>query len=105
LPLALFLLPPVTLAYCPLAVLPLPPVKLAFRPKALLFVPPLTLNYLDELSTFKYPLHKYKARYLADNKDFINAYVMMADLKSKANQFWTTEDQILLENYQELAKK
>jgi DNA-binding winged helix-turn-helix (wHTH) protein len=64
-----------------------------------------TMNYLDELSTFKYPLYKYKARYLAFNNDFINAYVMMADLKSKANQFWTIEDQILLESYQELAQK
>ncbi len=64
-----------------------------------------TLNYLDELSTFKYPIYKYKAQYLAYNKDFVNAYIMMADLKSKANEFWTTNDQILLEQYQELAKK
>ena len=63
-----------------------------------------TMNYLDELSTFKYPIHKYKAQYLAYNKDYINAYVMMADLKAKANEFWTTQDQITLEEYQQLAQ-
>ncbi len=64
-----------------------------------------TMNYLDEISTFKYPIHKYKAQYLAYNKDYINAYVMMVDLKSKANEFWTTNDQIFLEQYQQLAQK
>jgi DNA-binding winged helix-turn-helix (wHTH) protein len=64
-----------------------------------------TMNYLNELAIFKFPIHKYKAQYLVDQKEYANAYVMMADLKSKANQFWTTNDQLLLENYQELAKK
>lgn len=62
-----------------------------------------TMNYLDEIAIFKYPIHKYKAQYLADKKEYTSAYVMMEDLKSKANQFWTTDDQILLEKYQELA--
>ncbi len=62
------------------------------------------LNYLDELTVFKYPIHKYKAQLLAYNKDYINAYVMMSDLKSKANEFWTTQDQIKLEEYQQLAQ-
>ncbi len=64
-----------------------------------------TMNYLDEIAIFKYPIHKYKAQYLADKKEYTSAYVMMEDLKSKANQFWTTQDQILLEKYQELAKE
>ena len=64
-----------------------------------------TMNYLNEIAIFKYPIHKYKAQYLADKKEYTSAYVMMEDLKSKANQFWTTEDQILLEEYQEMAKK
>ena len=64
-----------------------------------------TMNYLDEISTFKYPINKYKAQFLAFNKDYINAYVMMVDLKSKANEFWTTKDQILLEGYQQLAQE
>ena len=58
-----------------------------------------TMNYLDEIAIFKYPIHKYKAQYLAYNKDYIDAYVMMEDLKSKANQFWTTQDQLQLEEY------
>jgi DNA-binding winged helix-turn-helix (wHTH) protein/tetratricopeptide (TPR) repeat protein len=64
-----------------------------------------TMNHLDELSTFKYPMDKYKAQYLAFNKDYINAYVTMADLKSKANEFWTTQDQMKLEEYQQLAQQ
>ncbi len=63
-----------------------------------------TMNYLDEIAIFKYPIHKYKAQYLADRKEYTSAYVMMEGLKSKANEFWTTDDQILLEQYQELAK-
>ena len=63
-----------------------------------------TMNYLDEISTFKYPIDKYKAQFLAFNKDYINAYIMMVDLKSKANEFWTIKDQILLEEYQQLAQ-
>jgi len=63
-----------------------------------------TMNHLSELATFKYPILKYKAQYLAANNDYINAYVMMMQLKGKANQFWTTKDQILLEEYQQQAK-
>lgn len=64
-----------------------------------------TMNYLDEIAIFKYPIYKYKAQYLADSKDYISAYVMMQDLKGQANQFWTVQDQILLEEYQNLAQK
>jgi hypothetical protein len=64
-----------------------------------------TMNYINEIAIFKYPIHRYKAQYLALTNDYINAYVMMVDLKSKAHEFWTTNDQLLLENYQELAKK
>lgn len=63
-----------------------------------------TMNYLNEISLFKYPIHKYKAQYLAHKKEYRKAYVMMEDLKSKANQFWTTKDQILLEKYQQMAQ-
>ncbi len=64
-----------------------------------------TMNYLDELSTFKYPMDKYKAQYMAYNKDYINAYALMAELKPRSNEFWTTQDQIKLEEYQELAQQ
>lgn len=63
-----------------------------------------TMNYLDNIALFKYPINKYKAQHLARNNNFINAYAMMVDLKSKANQFWTTQDQLLLEKYQELSQ-
>ena len=64
-----------------------------------------TMNYLDELSTFKYPMDKYKAQYLAYNKDYINAYTLMAELKAKSNEFWSTQDQMKLEEYQQLAQQ
>ena len=60
-----------------------------------------TMNYLDEIATFKYPINIYKAQNLAFNKDYINAYLTMVELKSKSNQFWTSKDQNLLEQYQE----
>lgn len=64
-----------------------------------------TMNHFDELSTFKYPIHKYKAQYMAFNKDYINAYALMSELKPKSNEFWTTQDQIKLEEYQQLAQQ
>ncbi len=60
-----------------------------------------TMNYLSEIATFSYPINKYKAQYLAFKMDYVNAYLMMVDLKSKANQFWTASDQLLLEHYQQ----
>lgn len=58
-----------------------------------------TLNLLEEISVFKYPVLKYRAMESAKNHDLITAYALMVDLKSKANQFWTTEDQLTLESY------
>lgn len=62
-----------------------------------------TMNYLDEIAVFKYPIHKYKAQYLAYRKEYSSAYVMMEHLKSKANQFWTSQDQLQLESYKQLS--
>lgn len=58
-----------------------------------------TLNLLEELSVFKYPVLKYRAMESANNHDLTTAYALMADLKSRANQFWTIEDQLTLESY------
>ena len=59
-----------------------------------------TLNRIQEITNFKYPIHKYRAKYLAHKNDFINAAILMKELKPKAREFWTDRDQILLEEYQ-----
>ncbi len=58
------------------------------------------VNRIQELTTFDYPILKYRAKYLAYKKDYINAVILMQELKPKARGFWTIDDQLLLEQYQ-----
>ena len=60
-----------------------------------------TLNQIQELSTFDYPILKFRAQYYAYENDYINAAILMQELKPKAREFWTVDDQLLLEKYQE----
>jgi len=59
-----------------------------------------SMNYFSEISSFNYPLQKYQAQYQASINKPIYAYTLMKELKTKAKQFWTTKDQLLLEKYQ-----
>ncbi len=60
-----------------------------------------TLNQVQELTTFDYPILKYRAQYHAYQDDFINATILMQELKPKAREFWSIDDQLLLEKYQQ----
>ncbi|MCF6287743.1 MAG: hypothetical protein L3J53_00715, partial [Proteobacteria bacterium] len=59
-----------------------------------------TINRIQEFTTFDYPILKYRAKYFAYKKDFINAAILMQELKPKAREFWMVDDQLLLEEYQ-----
>ncbi len=64
-----------------------------------------TLNLLQELATFDYPILKFRAQYRAYKNDYINAAILMQELKPKAREFWTVNDQLLLEDYQEKSQQ
>ena len=59
-----------------------------------------TTNRIEEISGFDYPILKYRAQYLAAQKDFLNATILMQELKSHAREYWTHKDQLILETYQ-----
>ncbi len=59
-----------------------------------------TINRVQEISTFDYPILKFRAKYFAYQEDFFNATILMQELKPKAREFWSNDDQLLLENYQ-----
>lgn len=63
-----------------------------------------TVNRVQEISTFGYPILKFKAKYFAYQKDFLNAAILMQELKPKAREFWTIDDQLLMEEYQQKAQ-
>ncbi|MCF6289193.1 MAG: winged helix-turn-helix domain-containing protein [Proteobacteria bacterium] len=62
-----------------------------------------TLIQVNEIAVFEYPIVKFRAQLLAFKKDYINAVMLMQDLKPKAREFWSIEDQLLLEKYQQKA--
>ncbi len=63
-----------------------------------------TLNRVQELVSFDYPILKFRAKYFAYKKDFLNAVILMQELKPKAREFWNIDDQLLLEEYQQKAQ-
>ncbi len=59
-----------------------------------------TLNRIQELTSFQYPTLKFRAQYFASQNDFLNAAILMRELKPKAREFWSIGDQLLLEKFQ-----
>jgi len=62
-----------------------------------------TLIQVNEIAVFEYPIVKFRAQLLVFKKDYISAVMLMQDLKPKAREFWSIEDQLLLEQYQQKA--
>ena len=60
-----------------------------------------TLNKMLELPGFDYPVMKYQAQLQAHNNKYIEASATLFELKGHAGEFWTAEDQLLLESYQQ----
>ena len=58
------------------------------------------LDRLDSRDGFVYPHKKFKAQWLAHENKMIQAITMMSELKAQAKDFWTPEDQLLLESWQ-----
>ncbi len=59
-----------------------------------------TLNQLQALTHFDYPVLKFRAQNHFSKNEFIKANALLEQLKSTANDFWTADDQLLLEEYQ-----
>ncbi len=58
------------------------------------------LDRLADRDHFAYPFNKFKAQFLAHQNKLIQAISLMSELKAQANDFWTAEDQLLLESWQ-----
>ena len=58
------------------------------------------LDRLADREHFAYPFNKFKAQLLAQQNKLIQAISLMSELKAQANDFWTPEDQLLLESWQ-----
>ncbi len=59
-----------------------------------------TLDRLEANTQYDYLFFKLKAQFLAREDKFLNAAMLMQENKLKANQLWSPEDQLLLEQYQ-----
>jgi DNA-binding winged helix-turn-helix (wHTH) protein/tetratricopeptide (TPR) repeat protein len=64
-----------------------------------------TINRIQELTSFSYPVQKYQARYYAAQNEYLNASILMRELKSKSREFWSHNDQLELEEYQRQVNK
>ncbi len=57
------------------------------------------LNQINYINPFPYPYLKHKAK-LAELKDnYFEASTLMQEMKNTSNQWWNTQDQILLDSY------
>ncbi len=59
------------------------------------------ITRLEANTDYDYLFFKLKAQFLAREKRFMDAAMLMQENKLKANQLWKTEDQLLLEQYQQ----
>ncbi len=50
---------------------------------------------------FAYPFKKFKAQWLVQQNKLIQAITLMSELKAQAKDFWTPQDQLLLEKWQQ----
>ena len=57
------------------------------------------LNQIQHLNPFPYPYLKYKAILTAHQGDYFNAAKLMQEMKKSSNEWWKTDDQLLLEEY------
>jgi len=62
------------------------------------------LNQIKHILPFPYPYLKYKAKLEAHNKNYFEAIKLMQQLKNTSNEWWNTQDQLLLDDYNELNK-
>lgn len=61
------------------------------------------LARLEQESDYDYLLWKLKAQFLARERDYLNAAIVMGENRLKANDLWTPEDQLQLERWQSFA--
>ncbi|GAA4816637.1 hypothetical protein GCM10011365_00220 [Marinicella pacifica] len=59
------------------------------------------INRLDANTDYDYLFFKLKAQLKARESDYLAAAMLMQENKLKANQLWTAQDQLLLEDYME----
>ena len=57
------------------------------------------LNQISPIKPTNYPFARYKAQLAAHNNDYFQAASLMQELKNTSNEWWKTEDQLLLEEY------
>jgi len=57
------------------------------------------LSQISYIKPFPYPYLKYKAKVAAHNNNYFEARTLMQQLKNTSNQWWRTEDQIILDSY------
>ena len=58
------------------------------------------LQRVEANTTYDYLFFKLKAQFLAREKNYLQAAILMRENKQKANQLWQADDQLLLEDYQ-----
>lgn len=57
------------------------------------------LNQLNIITKLPYPFPRYKAIITAKSNDYFKAAQLMQKMKQTSNEWWTTEDQLLLDDY------